>query len=101
MGKILRRIKNIIKEPSKIIIYLNLAGFHWMFSDKAFVKKVFKHRFGKKLDLKNTRSFNEKLQWLKLYDRNPEYTKMVDKAEVKDYVAEKIGAEYIIPTHGL
>ncbi len=56
---------------------------------------------GKKLDLKDPKTFNEKLQWLKLYDRNPEYTKMVDKYEVKKYVADIIGEEYIIPTLGV
>ena len=55
----------------------------------------------KKLNLKNPKTFNEKLQWLKLYDRKPEYTKMVDKYEAKKYVAEKIGEEYIIPTLGV
>lgn len=53
---------------------------------------------GKKLNLKNPRTFTEKIQWLKLYNRKPEYTQMVDKAMVKDYVAAKIGNEYIIPT---
>lgn len=56
---------------------------------------------GKKLDLKNPQTFNEKLQWLKLYDRNPEYTKMVDKYEVRKYISEKIGEEYLIPLLGV
>lgn len=56
---------------------------------------------GKKLDLKNPQTFNEKLQWLKLYDRNPEYTKMVDKYEVRKYIADKIGEEYLIPLLGV
>lgn len=50
------------------------------------------------LNLKKPTTFNEKLQWLKLYDRNPLYTKLVDKYAVKDYVASVIGREYIIPT---
>lgn len=57
--------------------------------------------FHEKLNLKNPKTFNEKLQWLKLYDRKPEYTQMVDKADVKDYVAGKIGKQYIIPTLGI
>lgn len=56
---------------------------------------------GKKLKLKNPKTYSEKLQWLKLYDRNPEYIKLVDKYEVKPYVADKIGEEYIIPTLGI
>lgn len=53
------------------------------------------------LDLKNPKGFNEKLQWLKIYDRKAEYTTMVDKYAVKQYVAEKIGEQYIIPTLGI
>lgn len=53
------------------------------------------------LDLEHPRTFNEKIQWLKLYDRNPLYTKLVDKDAVKQWVAERIGEEYIIPTLGV
>ncbi|MCM1140586.1 MAG: glycosyl transferase [Muribaculum sp.] len=56
---------------------------------------------GKKLNLDDPVTYNEKLQWLKLYNRNPEYAKMVDKYEAKKYVAELIGEEYIIPTIGI
>ena len=70
-------------------------------SDEDFIKRKFKLAFGYDLNLKNSKTFNEKLNWLKLYDRNPEYTSMVDKYEVKKYVAEKIGAEYIIPLLGV
>ena len=55
----------------------------------------------KKLDLNHPVTFNEKLQWLKLYNRCPEYIRLVDKVEAKKYVAEKIGEEYIIPTLGV
>ena len=55
----------------------------------------------KRLNLKNPQSFNEKLQWLKLYNREPQYTLMVDKLKVKDYVAGLIGEEHIIPTLGV
>ena len=53
------------------------------------------------MDIDNPTTFNEKLQWLKLHDRKPEYTQMVDKYEAKKYVAEKIGEQYIIPTLGV
>ena len=55
----------------------------------------------KKLNLKNPETYNEKLQWLKLYDRKPEYTKMVDKYEAKSIIADTMGEEYIIPTLGI
>ena len=69
-----------------------------LLGDKSYLKCSYRAKFGKKLDLKNPKTYNEKLQWLKLYDRRPEYTRMVDKYESKEYVAEKIGEEYIIPT---
>ena len=53
------------------------------------------------LNLENPRTFSGKLQWLKLYDRHPEYTKLVDKVEVKKYVASIVGDKYIIPTYGI
>jgi hypothetical protein len=56
---------------------------------------------GRELDLENPQTFNEKLQWLKLYDRRPEYTMMVDKYRVRDYIAEKLGEEYLIPLLGV
>ena len=55
----------------------------------------------KKLNLKNPQTFNEKMQWLKIYNRNPKYSEMVDKYQVKQYVANIIGEEYIIPTLGV
>lgn len=73
---------------------------NWM-SDEEYLKKLFEIKMGKKLDLKNPQTFNEKMQWLKLYDRKPIYTKMVDKIEAKKVVAELIGKEYIIPTIGV
>lgn len=68
---------------------------------KMFLKYKYKKIFNKKLDLKNPKSFNEKLNWLKVYDKNPLYIKLVDKYEVKKYVEEMIGKEYVIPTFGI
>ncbi|MBE5743457.1 MAG: glycosyl transferase [Clostridiales bacterium] len=62
---------------------------------------AYKAKLGRKLNLKNPQTFNEKLQWLKLYDRNPKYNQMVDKHLAKEYVASVIGEEYIIPTLGV
>lgn len=69
--------------------------------DRKYLQLKYKLLMKKKLDLDNPKSFNEKLQWLKLYDRNPLYMKMVDKYEVKNYVSKIIGEEYIIPTLGI
>ena len=69
--------------------------------DEMYLQLQYQKILGKKMNLKQPKTFNEKLQWLKLYDRNSEYTKMVDKYEVKKYVANIIGEEYIIPTLGI
>ena len=70
-------------------------------SDKFYLKLQYRLIFNRKLDLKNPQTYNEKLQWLKLYDRRPEYSMLVDKYRVKKYVAERIGSEYVIPTLGV
>ncbi len=69
--------------------------------DKMYLGIRYRMRHKKKLDFNNPKTFNEKLQWLKLHDRKDIYTKMVDKYEVKKYVADKIGDKYIIPTLGV
>ena len=69
--------------------------------DSIYLKIKFKKLMGYPLNLKNPKTFNEKLQWLKLNDRKPVYTTMVDKYEAKKYVAGLIGEEYIIPTLGI
>ncbi|MGM9876377.1 MAG: ATP-grasp fold amidoligase family protein [Bacilli bacterium] len=69
--------------------------------DSVYLKWRFKLIMGYKLDLDNPQTFNEKLQWLKLYDRDPKYTQMVDKYEVRKYIKEKIGEEYLIPLLGV
>jgi hypothetical protein len=66
--------------------------------DRRFLEYMWKKRMDYPLNLDNPQTFNEKLQWLKLYDHRPEYTVMVDKYEVKNYVAGIIGEEHIIPT---
>ncbi|MCM1154896.1 MAG: glycosyl transferase [Roseburia sp.] len=75
--------------------------YHAVYNDIVYLEKKFENRMGCKLNFDNPLTFNEKLQWLKVYNRRPEYIQMVDKYAVKEYVAEKIGAEYIIPTLGV
>jgi hypothetical protein len=69
--------------------------------DKWALKIIYRNIFFKKLNLKNPKTFNEKLQWLKLYNRKPEYTIMADKYKVREYIKEKIGEEYLIPLLGV
>ncbi len=91
----------LLKTPGKMIAPLAQKGFFDWMGDEAFLKLRFRAEMGYKLDLEHPRTYNEKLQWLKLYDRNPLYARMVDKYRVKEYVASLIGEEYIIPLLGV
>lgn len=66
-----------------------------------YLKCVYSASMDKKLDLKNPMTFNEKIQWLKLYDKNSQYINLVDKYEVRKFVKETIGEEYLIPLVGV
>lgn len=82
--------------------YFTVEGLYdCILPDKIYLKKLYKKRIGRELDLRNPKTFNEKQNWLKLYDRNPEYTVMVDKYKVRKYIAEKVGEEYLVPLLGV
>lgn len=89
-----------IKRPKEILLWLDQRNIIRI-SDKLYLKIFYEKTFNKKIDLENPKTFNEKLQWLKLYDRKDIYTTMVDKYEVKKYVSDIIGEEYVIPTLGV
>lgn len=93
-------IKEYIENPNKIILGI-LKDYYFLFSDKTSLKIQYRIKLGRKLNLKNPQRFSEKLQWLKLYYRKPEFTTMVDKVLAKQYVADRIGEEYIVPTYGV
>lgn len=80
------------------LTYTNLQRF---LTDKQSIQLKYRCSLKKKLNLGNPKTFTEKLNWQKLYDRNPLYTKLVDKYEVKKYVADLIGEEYLIKTIGV
>ncbi len=69
--------------------------------DRLYLQLKYLQRMHKLLNLKDPQTFSEKLQWLKLYDRNQLYTTLVDKYAVKKWVGDKIGEQYIIPTFGV
>jgi hypothetical protein len=73
----------------------------FFFSDRLYISIKYRLCFGEPINLDNPSSFNEKLNWLKLHDRNPLYTILVDKYEVKKYVSNVIGSKYIVPSYGV
>ena len=93
-------VKTFIKRPSNVIIALAAHNL-LKISDEKYLKMLYKHKLKKELNLECPKTFNEKMQWLKLYNRNPEYTKMVDKYEVREYIKEMIGEKYLIPLIGI
>lgn len=101
MSTLRHTLKACANNPGFIrFIALNKLGYYKN-KDAKYLQDLYKLRIGKTLDLDNPKSFNEKIQWLKLYDKNPIYTELVDKYRVKEYVSSKIGAQYIIPTIGV
>lgn len=69
--------------------------------DGGFLRTKYRLVFGRPLSVSGAFTFTEKIQWQKLHDRNPLYHTLVDKAAVKPYVAERIGAEHVVPTLGV
>lgn len=80
------------------ILFVDLCS---IMPDEIYLKMIYRIRTGKKLDLKNPKSFNEKIQWLKLHSDNSKKTAMVDKYLVRKYISDKIGEEYLIPLLGV
>ncbi len=101
-------IKHIAKSAFKFLAdkdyrfsILAAKGVYNNMPDEEYLKKLYKSKFGKELKLENPQTFNEKLQWLKLYYRRPEITMMADKYAVRPYIAEKIGEEHLVPLLGV
>ena len=96
----LNTIKYFLANPGGMIAALGSKGYlNWM-PDKSYLSLVFRLSLGYWPDFENPKTFNEKLNWLKLYDRKPLYTQLVDKYAVREYIAEKIGEQYLIPLVG-
>lgn len=94
-------VKRFITSKEIRFSYLTKLGFFNSWSDEKFLRKKYRIVTGEELDLDNPRTFNEKLQWQKIYDRKPLYTTLVDKYAVKEWVKGKIGNEYVIETYGV
>lgn len=100
----MRAISNIVMYPKKTIRYALIKLIqktHFLWTDKFCVRMLFFIHFGKRLNLTNPRTFNEKLNWLKLYNHDNKYTKLADKYEVKKYVASTVGENYVVKNYGV
>lgn len=93
-------IKYYIREPWRIIVSPRMRSLSRFVPDKLYLECKYLEQMHMKLDWECPRDYTQKIQWLKLHDFKPEYTKMVDKYLAKEYVAERIGEQYIIPTYG-
>lgn len=95
------KIVKVIKNPEKIFVkVLSLNVFKYM-SDERYLKLMYRYKMGKKLDFDNVKTFNEKLQWLKINNKNNFYTGLVDKYQVREYIRQVLGEEYLIPLVGV
>lgn len=95
------RIKSIMQNPALLIPFLGSRRLLNFLSDETYLKLLYKIKTGKRLHLKQPETFNEWMQWCKIYDRNPQYTQMVDKYSAKEYVKSILGEKHIIPTIGV
>ncbi len=102
MWLILSIIKKAIANPFLIVSHaLSRFKIFRLVPDRIYLQIQYYLRMGQKLNLKDPKTYNEKLQWIKLYDRKPEYTLLVDKYEVRKFVVKTIGEEYLIPLLGV
>lgn len=95
-----RRLTKQNKKNLEFKILENLFRFGFL-NKRNYIKLLFKKRMGYKCDLFHPVTFNEKLQWLKLNAINPDYTRLADKVKLKEFVREKLGEEYVVPTLGI
>lgn len=100
MSKIQSALQMLKSDRSTFMAAIIQNFFGWL-PDKTYLQLLYRFKMGHRLDLNHPKTFTEKIQWLKLYNRRPEYTLMVDKYAVKKYVADIIGEKYIIPTLGV
>lgn len=97
----MKNFLRVFNNPWLVFKFIANNGLTDWLPDKYYLEMMYRATIGKRLQLNSPKTFSEKLQWLKLNDRNPLYTIMVDKVKAKEYVAEKIGPQYIISTLGV
>lgn len=97
-------VKSVLKKSDFIVdsyIQLRQAYYKYCVSDVNLIKKKFKKRVGREVNLENPKTFNDKLQWLKLNWYDPLATKCADKYEVREIIEDRIGKEYLNELYGV
>lgn len=94
-------VSKYLRRPPLIFFYLGLKGHFKFIPDELYVRMCYRILMGKRLELDPPRTFNEKLQWLKLHDRRPEQTRWVDKYEVRKLIAATVGEDHLFPLLGV
>ncbi len=97
-------IRKMMTDPYERFVHFDAYGFYNWMKDEHYLKKAWKAKMepgGGTLNLNHPETFSQKLQWLKIHDRNPLYTVLADKYAVKDYITKRIGEEYVIPLLGV
>ena len=98
---VLSKVVDWILHPQKIIFFLVRNVFSPLIPDKLYLRVLGRLTLGYWMNLDNPITFNEKMNWLKLHDRNPDYYKLVDKIQVKRIVSDLVGSEYVVPLIGV
>lgn len=101
MNKLFEKLVKGLKNPRKALFAVIPGKFWHKLEDEPYLRFMYHAYTGRKLELNQPKRFNEKLQWIKLYNRNPEYTMMVDKYAVREYIAKAVGEQYLIPLLGV
>lgn len=96
-----RSLIKYLKNPYRFFVLLSWKGKLKFIPDKQYLSLLYRGYTGKRLNIKQPKTYNEKIQWLKIYDRNPDYIPMVDKYEVRKYISREIGEKYLIPLLGV
>ena len=95
------RIKTLLRNPRSVFVWLAERGcFRWM-KDELYLRCFYRAKMGRKLNLDAPQTLNEKVQWLKLHDRNPLHARLVDKLGAREYIAKTIGEGCLIPLLGV
>jgi hypothetical protein len=101
LKRLFQMADRFVNNPEIRFNYLTKLRLHDWLSDEEFIRKKFRVSMGREINFNNPKTFNEKLQWIKLHDRKSIYTTMVDKYASKKLVANQIGSEHIIPLLGV